>query len=99
MEVRELENTENGRKNMSVNESQLSQSNKHDLYVAIDGIYLLPGCHIKQYTLQRRLGKSTNATEKQSKASENKNLHAIKFFRCNEAVSKFKSQPPSINST
>lgn len=37
-----VKNTENDRKSMSVNESQLSQSNKHDLYVPIDEIYPLP---------------------------------------------------------
>ncbi|KAG5898229.1 hypothetical protein JTB14_005605 [Gonioctena quinquepunctata] len=42
MDVRELKNTENGRKNMSVNKSQLSRSNKHDLNVAIDKMYPLP---------------------------------------------------------
>ncbi|KAG5872202.1 hypothetical protein JTB14_011074 [Gonioctena quinquepunctata] len=42
IDVGDLENTENGRKSMSVNESQLSQSNKYDLFVAIDGTYPLP---------------------------------------------------------
>ncbi|KAG5889687.1 hypothetical protein JTB14_025209 [Gonioctena quinquepunctata] len=100
MDVRELENTENCRNNMSVNESQLSQSNKHDLYVAIDEIYPLPEqlnnenkrklsqlAVILSSTPYKDDLKNQQRNGKTKQRSEKKNIYVINSIRCNEAVS------------